>query len=264
MRGAVSPGATVRRPDRVGIARVVVQNVGSPAVRPEAGGGRPKHRKRSRRRIEFHWFQHRAVAPVPPPRVPAPRMTGRPPTPRPQVRRHDGRLGVALLLSVLVHALLLQMSFGGQGLGRPALLYFERGRLLPVYRGSPAKPSWSAVIRDTECHSEFADPCRHLECTIVFVKLHQSPKHSDVGTDAVSERTGRSIELIDVEFAKGPRQARPTLLCYVERTRIECVSFLRIGNMRQRSEQRLAITPTTPFVKFVPRHSISPHRFAIR
>ena len=60
------------------------------------------------------------IAPVPPSRVPAPRMTGRPPTSRRRARRHDGRLGVALLLSVLMHALLLQLSFGGQGLGRPA------------------------------------------------------------------------------------------------------------------------------------------------
>src|ERR1051325_11498011 len=46
--------------------------------------------------------------------------------------REDERLALALLLSLLIHALLLSLTFGGQGLGLPGLDFLWRDRRTEV------------------------------------------------------------------------------------------------------------------------------------
>src|SRR5438105_860099 len=58
----------------------------------------------------------RPSAPKP---VPSPRVTGHARHSSRRAIRRDGRLAFALLLSLLLHSLLLNLIFGGQGLGRP-------------------------------------------------------------------------------------------------------------------------------------------------
>ncbi|HEY8903138.1 MAG TPA: hypothetical protein VIM48_05495 [Chthoniobacterales bacterium] len=82
--------------------------------------------------------------------------------------------------------------------------------------------------------------------------------------DALAEWIGSLIKLIHIEFAESPRQTRPAFFRNIESIGVECVPLFWLGNARQCPEQRVAITTTTPFVKFVPRHSSDlPYRFAI-
>ena len=79
------------------------------------------------------------------------RVTGRARQPSRPASRESERLASALLLSVLAHSLLLNLTFGGQGLGRPGFGFPWGNRRIEV-------PDLRLVLFPT--HTTAADPVK--------------------------------------------------------------------------------------------------------
>jgi hypothetical protein len=129
--------------------------------------------------------------------------------------REHGRLAFSLLLSLLIHTLLLSLTFGGQGLGLPGFGFPWRDRRIEV-------PDLRVVLVPTDVTAaepaitSVAEPLQQASIEqpvasrpVPTLPRHRAARTSDRSSAGPGRSEGKQNAAADADTAKAPPRRRP-------------------------------------------------------